>query len=135
MTAPHQEGELIVEGLLGVEVVVGRRRAVGGDGGDLGGQHRETILESPHPADLIDGLASAGRDQPGPRPIGDPLGGPPSRRLEERVLGGVFGDGEVADVAHQRGNQPWPLRAEDVGDTHRIPQQTEPAALVSRRTP
>ena len=126
---------MIIEGLLAVEVGVSRLRAVGADGCDIGGQHRETILESPHSADLIDGLASAGRDQPGTRPLRDPIGRPSCRRLDERVLCSVFGNGEVADVAHERGHQPWPLSAKDVGDTHQICQQTEPVALVSRRTP
>ena len=95
-------------------------RAVGIGRREVGGQRREPILEPLRSADLVDGLASAGRDQPGARSIGHPVDGPPRRGLDERVLRRILGDAEVADVAHERGHQPWPLRAEDVGDTHLV---------------
>ena len=128
MAASDEERELIVQGLLAVEVDVSRLRAGRDDGCGICGQHREAILESPCSADLVDGLASAGRDQPGARSVGDSIGGPSCRRLDERVLCRVFRDGEVADVAHERGHQPWPLGAKDVGDTHQIRQLSEPMA-------
>jgi hypothetical protein len=71
--------------------------------------------------------------------FGDAFGGPPCGRLDERVLRRVLRDGEVADVAHEYCHQPWPLVAEDVGDTHQTReqtrQQTRRDGLVSRRTP
>jgi hypothetical protein len=100
---------LVIESLLTVNVDVRRLRAVDDGRCDVGSQRRETILESLHPADLIDGLASTRRHQPGTRPLRNPVAGPSQRRLDERVSCGIFGNGEVADVAHQRGHQPWPL--------------------------
>ena len=47
VAASDQERELIVEGLFTIEVGVSRLRAVGADRCDIGGQHRQTILESP----------------------------------------------------------------------------------------
>ena len=130
-----QERELVIESLRTVEVDVGRPRAVGGGRCTVTGQRRQTIFESLHSADLIDGFASAGRDQPGTRSLGDPIGGPPRRRLDKRVLCGIFRDAEVADVTHERGHQPWPLRTKDVGDTHQIRQQPVETRLVSLRIP
>ena len=120
MAAADHERELIVERLLAVEAEARQLGIVGIGRREVGGQRRQPIFEPFRSADLVDRLASAGRDQPGARSIGHAVDGPPRRGLDERVLRRVLGDAEVADVAHERGHQPWPLRAKDVGDTHRL---------------
>ena len=67
-----------------------------------------------------------------PGASGSPGRGPPDGGLEHGLLGGVLGELEVADVAHERGHHTWPLLADDTGELGVVHRQ--PSNSTSGRT-
>ena len=60
-------------------------------------------VEPRSPADAVDRLETAGRDEPCPRVVGDSIERPLLERRAERVVQRFLGDIEIAEQADQRG--------------------------------
>ena len=113
MAAGENQPQPVVLDVLAVELC-----GIIGEGVDLLGDIVERV-EPGAPADAVDGLEAAGRNQPRPRIGGHAIARPLLERGAESVVQRLFGEVEVAEQADQRGEDAARLGAVD--GVHHLP--------------
>ena len=86
--------------------------------------------ERPLAADAVDRPVARGADEPGVRVGRRFVARPALRGDDERLLGGLLGEVEVAEEADQRGQDPAPLVPEDALDQRSTTGRTSMAPPI-----